>query len=332
MTEGKIVLAGGSGFLGCVLGEWLDERDYEIVVLSRRETSIPYGRCVLWDGEHCGKWALALENASALVNLAGRSVNCRYRSRNRREMMNSRVLSTRVLGQAVAGCATPPAVWLNFSTATIYKHTYGAAHGEDGEIAATPEAKDEFSVHIARAWEDEFANASCPHTRKAVLRAAMVLDIVSGTVYEILRRLAALGLGGTMGSGKQFLSWIHADDFCRSVQWLIDNPSAAGNYNIAAPTPITNADAMKLFRNTVGMSFGLPAANWMLEVGALLMRTETELIIKSRRVVPTRLLDEGFTFEYPTLESAIASLELRRVKSSSRNDRLEVRPPQPSHN
>lgn len=331
MLKDKVVLAGGSGFLGAALGRWLSERGYDVVVLSRHLKPLAHGRCVHWDGETLGAWADELEGAAALINLAGRSVNCRYHARNRRLIMDSRILSTRVLGQAVAGCATPPRVWLNSSTATIYKHTYGDAHGEDGEIAATREANDAFSIQVARAWEEEFAQAECPQTRKIVLRAAMVLDAVPGTVYEVLRRLARFGLGGKMGDGKQFLSWIHADDFCRAMQWLIETPSATGIYNIAAPNPLTNADAMRLFRRAVRMQIGLPAKRWMLEIGAFLLRTETELIIKSRRVVPTRLLAEGFAFEFPTLASAITSLETRRRESLTNALGCKVKPLQPSH-
>ena len=317
MPHDKVVLAGGSGFLGVVLGNWLTQRSYEIVVLSRRSRPYTFGKCVLWDGETLGEWTNELEGAMALVNLAGISVNCRYNERNRRQILDSRILSTRALGRAVAECATPPQVWLNSGTATIYKHTYGDAHGEDGEIAATREANDEFSIQVARAWEEEFAKAECPQTRKIVLRTAIVLDSIPGTAYEVLRRLARFGLGGKMGDGKQFLSWIHADDFCRSILWVIENPSATGNYNIAAPAPITNAETMRLLRQAVRMPIGLPASRWMLEIGAFLLRTETELIIKSRRVVPTRLIAEGFTFEFPTLASAITSLESRRRESSA---------------
>jgi uncharacterized protein len=321
MSKGKVVFAGGTGFLGAVLGKWLSARRYEVVVLSRRAQPVAFGRCVQWDVETLGEWASELEGAAALINLAGRSVNCRYHARNRRQIMDSRILSTRVLGQAVSGC----------DTATIYKHTYGDAHGEDGEIAATREVHDEFSIQVAEAWEEAFDKADCPQTRKFVLRAAMVLDAVPGTVYEVLRRLARCGLGGRMGDGKQFLSWIHADDFCRSIEWLIEHPSAAGIYNIAAPNPITNADAMHLFRRAARMQIGLPAPRWMLEVGAFLLRTETELIIKSRRVVPTRLLAEGFAFEFPTLASAITSLETRRRESLANTHLCKLRPPQPSH-
>ena len=318
MPSGKIVLAGGSGFLGNVLGKWLAEQGYEIVVLSRNSAPLPHGRSISWDGVSLGEWAAELEGAAALVNLAGRSVNCRYSAWNRRQIMDSRVLSTRVLGRAVAQCATPPPVWLNSSTATIYKHAFGDAHGEDGEIAAAREAKDEFSIQVARAWEDEFARADCPATRKLVLRTAIVLDPVPGTVYEVLRRLAAFGLGGAMGGGKQFVSWIHATDFCRSVDWLIERPSAEGVYNIAAPHPVTNADMMRAFRRAVRMPIGLPATRWMLEAGAFLLRTETELIIKSRKVIPERLLREGFSFEFPLLESAVNSLEACRRDVHSR--------------
>jgi uncharacterized protein (TIGR01777 family) len=223
-------------------------------------------------------------------------------------MLNSRLNSTRVLGDAVRACRTPPRVWLNSSTATIYKHSFDREMDESGEIGATPAAKDEFSVEIATRWERAFDDAVTPKTRKVALRMAMVLADVPGTVYCVLRRLARLGLGGAMGTGRQYVSWIHHVDFCRAVEWLIDHEDFSGPVNLAAPEPVTNREMMLTLRHTFGMPVGLPATEWMLEVGAFLMRTETELIIKSRRVVPGRLLSAGFEFEHPHFEPAIQEL------------------------
>jgi uncharacterized protein (TIGR01777 family) len=309
----KLVLPGGSGFLGRLLARWFGDRGWDVITLTRRPgASPPAGRSVMWDGRKLGDWTRELNGAHAVVNLAGRSVNCRYHARNRRLIMNSRIESTRVLGEAIARCENPPAVWLNSSTATIYRHSCDRPMDErTGEYGPHPEAKDAFSVEVAHAWEETFAAAAAPDTRKVLLRTAMVLDTTSGTVYAVLRRLARLGLGGRMGHGRQYVSWIHADDFCRAIEWLIKHDDMSGPVNVAAPHPVTNAEMMRLFRRHVGLPFGLPSAKWMLEVGAFFLRTETELIVKSRRVVPTRLLESGFEFRYPELRNALASLKCR---------------------
>ncbi|MCH8060124.1 MAG: NAD-dependent epimerase/dehydratase family protein, partial [Proteobacteria bacterium] len=256
MCTGKIILAGGSGFLGRTLGKWLAARDCEIVVLSRQPHVSGFARTVSWDAHSLGPWTEELEGASALINLAGRSVNCRYHAHNRREMIDSRVLSTRVLGEAVRKCDSAPPVWLNSSTATIYKHTYDDPHDEAGNLGATPEAKDAFSIEVAQAWEAEFEKAETPSTRKIILRTAMVFGDERGGVFEVLRRLTRLGLGGKMGHGRQYVSWIHAVDFCRAIEWLIDNPNAEGTYNICAPNPIPNTEMMTTFRRTFGIPIG----------------------------------------------------------------------------
>ncbi len=305
----KIVLAGGAGFLGRLLQVHLVARGFEVVVLSRRTGA----GAIRWDGETLGPWATELEGAEAVVNLAGRSVDCRYHKRNRRLIMDSRIKSTRVLGEAIARCARPPKVWLNSSTATIYRHTFGPAWDEAGQIGARPEANDAFSVEVATAWEGEFEQARTPHTRKVALRTAMVLDREGG-VFPVLDRLVRFGLGGAMGSGRQFMSWIHGDDFGRAVEWLIRHDEVDGPVNLAAPQPLPNGEFLSEVRRARGVRFGLPAARWMLEVGAFFLRTETELIIKSRRVVPGRLLAAGFEFRFPALAAAVA--ELTRNESS----------------
>lgn len=305
----KIILAGGSGFLGRTLARWLHDHGKEPIILSRRPGAVIHGRGIHWDGETLGPWAAELENAAAVINLAGRSVNCRYHAANRALILNSRLRSTRVLGEAIRQAAAPPSVWLNASTATIYRHTLGAPHDEAGAIGATPAARDAFSVEVATAWEAALEAEAVPHTRKIALRTAMVMGPEPGGVNEVLLRLARLGLGGSMAGGRQYVSWLHATDFCRAIDWLIDRPGATGIYNLCAPEPVTNAEMMRLFRQAAGCPLGLPATRWMLEIGAVLLRTETELIVKSRRVIPRRLLDEGFTFHYPTLPEAISHLK-----------------------
>jgi uncharacterized protein len=309
MTIERIVLPGGSGFLGQILARHLHSSGHEVVVLSRNPREGLAGiREVRWDGETLGPWTFELEGAAAVVNLAGRSVNCRYTPRNRRQIMDSRIQSTQVLGQAIARCKSPPPVWLNSSTATIYKHSLERDMNEaTGEISATPEAKDAFSIEVATAWEKVFNEARAPHTRKVALRTAMVLS-PHGSVFPVLRRLVRLGLGGRMGTGSQYVSWIHELDFCRAVDWILADNNLAGLVNLAAPNPLPNRDMMRILRKTMGVSIGLPATAWMMEIGAFLLRTETELIIKSRRVVPERLSASGFEFHFPEFNKAAEDL------------------------
>ena len=309
-----------------MLNRWFAARGWEVVVLSRRRSpGQDMHRTVFWDGESLGDWRAELEGAIAVVNLSGRSVDCRYHRRNREQIMNSRVRSTRVLGKAIRQCENPPGAWLNSSTATIYRHSFDRKMDEwDGEIASTPEAKDAFSVQVAREWEQVFQECDVPRTRKVALRTAMVLGDDRGGVFHVLRRLTKLGLGGQMGKGRQFVSWIHQQDFCRAVEWLILKEDFCGVVNLVAPHPLPNSQMMRLFRNTADMRFGLPATRWMLELGAWLMRTETELIIKSRRVVPRRLLSSGFEFAFSEMSEAIQELELRLQGSNGANGIREM--------
>ena len=220
--------------------------------------------------------------------------------------------STRVIGQAIAQCAQPPRVWLNASSATIYRHTFGPAWDESGtDFAPTPEVKDEFSLEVTHAWEKALNEAETPRTRKVALRTTMVLGLAHNSVFPVLRRLARLGLGGRMGSGEQFVSWLHETDFLRAVEFVIAHEELSGSVNFAAPNPVPNHELMRAFRELVGMPLGLPATAWMLEVGAFFLRTETELILKSRHVVPGRLLKAGFAFRFPELRGALAELQGR---------------------
>jgi len=309
----RLVIAGGSGFIGRLLGKSLVEGDFEVVVLTRSPdaAATPIHK-VQWDGCTLGDWAGEIEGADALVNLAGRSVNCRYNERNRREILESRIQSTRVLGEAISRSRHPPRVWLNASTATIYKHIFDREMDEaTGEIGATPEAKDAFSIEVAKGWEKTFFEAPTLATRKVALRTAMVFAEDHGGVYRTLRSLTRWGLGGSIAGGRQFISWIHEADFCRVVEWLIDRDDFSGPVNVASPNPVTQREMMRIIRRARGAPFGLPATRSMLEVAAFVHRTEAELIIKSRRVVPSRLLAAGFEFRFPMMEEAVWEIEQR---------------------
>jgi uncharacterized protein (TIGR01777 family) len=309
----RIILAGGSGFLGQTLASYFKERGFEIVVLTRTPGHADEGdHQSRWDGRTLGPWQRELEDATAVINLTGKSVNCRYHARNRQEILDSRVNSTRVLGEAIKRCIRPPEVWLNASTATLYRHTFSEAWNEAGEIAATPEAKDAFSIEVGQAWERTFNQAETAGTRKVAMRLAMVLGMGGNSVFPVLRRLVRFGLGGKMGSGRQFVSWIHEVDFCRAAEWLIGKEDFHGPINIAAPNPITNEQMMNTLRKVLGVQIGLPATQWMLEIGAFFLRTETELIIKSRRVIPCELLESGFQFQFATIAQAFENLCSRR--------------------
>jgi len=306
----RIVIAGGSGFLGRALTAYFQRARRAVTILTRFPKARLDGvREVGWNGRTVGKWVEELDGAAAVINLAGRSVNCRYHERNRRTIAESRLCSTQVLGAAIATAKTPPSVWLNASTATIYKHAFGAPWNESGEIASTPEVKDEFSVRVATEWEQRFFEAPTPFTRKVALRAALVLGLGQNSVFPALRRMVRFGLGGRLGGGEQFVSWIHQTDYCRAVEWLLDRVEFSGPVNLCAPQSVTNAEMMGTLRRTLGVPVGLPAAKWMLEVGAFFMRTETELVLKSRRIAPERLIASGFQFRFPALCEAIADLQ-----------------------
>ncbi len=310
--KNRIIIAGGNGFLGQLLAKTFVAQGDDLVVLTRSpQPGSAQGQQVGFDGRTLGEWANELDGALAVINLAGRSVNCRYHARNRRLMFDSRIDSTRVLGEAIGRCPHPPRVWLNASTATIYKHSLDRAMDETGEIGATPEARDAFSIEIARAWEDALNAAVTPRTRKVLLRTAMVFSTMPSTVFRVLRRLTRFGLGGTMAGGRQSVSWIHEEDFCRAIQWLIEHEEVSGAVNVAAPNPLPNREMMAAMRRVCGAPFGLPATLGMLELGAFFLRTETELIIKSRRVVPGRLTAAGFHFNFSQFEPAVKDLESR---------------------
>ena len=307
----KIVIPGGSGEVGSLLSRAFHRAGHEVVVLSRRPVARPW-RVAAWDGEALGDWAGELDRADVVINLAGRSVNCRYGAVNRRQILDSRVRSTEVVGRAIARATHPPKVWLQASTATLYAHRYDAPNDErtgclGGDEPDAP-ATWRFSIDVARAWERTFAEASVPHTRKVALRSAMTMAPSRGGVFATLLALVRYGLGGTAGDGRQFISWIHYEDFIAAIEWLIAHDDIAGAVNVAAPHPVPNAQFMRELRAAWGTPVGLPATRWMLEIGALVLRTETELILKSRRVIPTRLLEGGFVFRYPHWADAARDL------------------------
>jgi uncharacterized protein (TIGR01777 family) len=304
----QIVLFAANGFLGRYLARHYQRLGREVVCVARhREGWSGDGMFLEWDGKTPGPWTLALEGAERVINLAGRSVNCRYDARNRREIVESRVDATRVIGESIAACRVPPKLWMNASTATWYRH---AEDRPQDEWAGEP--GEGFSVGVARAWEEAFFAAKVPgETRKVALRIGMVLANEYGTVFEVLRHLTRRGLGGPMGKGSQRVSWIHMDDFIAAIDFIAADPLLDGVFNLATPEAPTNRGLMRAFREQQGAPFGLPAARWMLELGARLLHTETELVLKSRWADPRRLREEGFRWQWPRVDAALADLETR---------------------
>ncbi len=307
----QIVIPGGSGQVGHVLAAHFHARGHAVTVLARSIYAAPW-RVLPWDGTTLGQWAEALDGADVVINLAGRNVNCRYTPANQRQIKESRVLSTAIIGQAIAQVARPPAIWMNASTATIYRHALDRpmdeATGELGGNEPGAPSTWNFSIDVAKSWETAFFAASTPHTRKIALRSAMTMSPSPDGIFGALLRLVRIGLGGTAGTGKQFISWIHEADFLRAIEFLIENNQMEGCVNLCSPNPLPNREFMRALRGTWGTRIGLPSAEWMLTIGALFMRTETELILKSRRVVPGRLLKAGFTFSFPEWSEAAADL------------------------
>lgn len=307
----KIIIPGGSGQVGTVLATEFATTGHDVCVLSRSQPSRPW-RTTKWDGETIGDWITELEDADVIINLAGQSVNCRYTAENRRIIMDSRLKSTKVLGDAISQLKKPPRVWLQASTATIYEHRYDAAHDEaTGRVGGSESNAPDtwrFSIDVATNWERVFNVVKAPQTRKVLLRSAIIMSPSSGGPFDLLLRLVRFGLGGTVGNGKQFVSWIHELDFVRSVQWLIKHEEMDGPVNVAAPHPLPNSEFMRELRAAWEMPIGLPASEWMLEIGAFLLRSESELALKSRRVVPAKLLESGFTFKFPTWSEAARDL------------------------
>src|SRR6185437_7714263 len=312
----RIVIPGGSGQVGSLLAQHFQERGHHVTVLTRGPYSAPW-HTVHWDGEHAGQWVEHLEQADVCVNLAGQSVNCRYTRTNRDAIYDSRIRTTRLLGRVIASLSDPPKVWLNASTATIYRHAldrpmdeFSGEIGGHEAISARRRAPDtwNFSIRVATDWEDAFFSAFTPNTRKVAMRSAVVMSPTPGGAFALLLNLVRLSLGGTQGNGRQFVSWIHALDFARAVEFLIARDNMEGVVNISSPNPLPNREFMAGLRDAYGMPSGIPAPRPLLELAAIVLRTETELVLKSRRVVPRRLLDAGFEFQFPEWPQAADDL------------------------
>lgn len=285
-----VVIAGASGFIGHALAERFRHDGWRVRTIGRGAAND-----VTWGDDLTG----VLDGADALVNLAGRSVSCRYTRKNADVIFASRTETTKALGEALAACEQPPRVWLNASTGTIYRDARDRGQSErDGELGSG------FSVSVARAWEGELFDAPTD-VRKVALRMTIVLG--PGGALNPLVNLARIGFGGRQGDGGQRVSWVHVDDVYRAVRFAIEHDEISGPLNVAAPEVVTNTQFMTAVRRAfAGQRAGVPLPAWSLDAGAGVIRTESELVLKSRWVVSQKLLEAGFTFEFPTLDAALA--------------------------
>ena len=297
----KIILAGGTGTMGLILQQHFADRGDEVVVLTRRPElkQNPKARMVPWDGRTAGAWSAELDAADVLINLAGRSVDCRYTAENKALILNSRVDATRVLGEAIAASARPPKLWINLSSATVYRHAEDRPMDE-----ITGELGSDFSPKVVLAWEKEFFRHQREGTRQVAVRCAMVFSDHGGA-FPRFAQLTRLGLGGHHASGKQFVSWVHEADVSAFSQWLVDTPGVEGIINLASPNPLQESELMRELRQRIKPFVAFNVPKWMLTIGAFFLRTETELVLKSRRVVPTRALELGYRFQHEKIQTAL---------------------------
>lgn len=291
-----ILIAGGTGFIGKELEKYFANLGHEVHILTRSPKA---KNEIHWDAKNLGDWITEIEWADVLINLTGKSVNCRYTEENKKLILSSRIDSTAILCKAIQQADNPPALWMNASSATFYVHAETRPMTEDDGILG-----DDFSMNVCRQWEDEFFRCNLNHTRRVALRISLVLGR-SGGALPMLRKITRFGMGGKQGSGEQFFSWISLKDFNRALSFIMEHPEIVGPVNLASPNPVKNAYLMKALRKSMGVPFGIPQAKWMLEIGSRLIGTETELILKSRNVIPERLLESGFEFEDPKIEDAL---------------------------
>jgi uncharacterized protein (TIGR01777 family) len=325
MKNLKIVIAGGTGFIGRGLIEYFAPEN-NVVVLTRNVTNSVNNsfssfaltesikskvKLVQWTGKDVGNWINEINGSDIVINLVGKSVNCRYTNQNKQEIFDSRTNATKAIGEAIRLATLPPKVWINGSSATIYPNATDKPNDE-----YTSNLKDDFSVQVCKLWEKTLFEQRTPFTRKIALRMAITLG--NGGVMVPYLNLCKFGLGGKQGNGRQMFSWVHVEDVCRMVEFIWENKQLEGAYNAAAPNPVSNTIFMQTLREVTGNKLGLPAFTWMLKLGAAIIGTETELLLKSRWVLPTKMLEAGYTFKYPTLQEAFKQVVEQMPKNKYR--------------
>jgi len=314
MKNKKIILAGGTGFMGQEMTKYFGKEN-QIIILTRQinektnrndydslsANDLKNVSYIKWDGKATGEWVNEMNDADLVINLAGKSVNCRYNEKNKKEIFDSRTDAVKAIGEAIKKCDRPPSLWINASSATIYRHAMDSPQDEySGEF------HDDFSVQVCKRWEKIFYDQQTPQTRKVALRMAITLG--PGGILIPYFNLLKFGLGGKQASGRQMYSWVHIEDTCRMIEWIYDHKESTGTYNSSSPNPVNNKEFMSIFRKVTGHIIGLPAYKWILQIGAPLIGTELELVLKSRWVLPTRILETGFQFKHLLLEEALSDI------------------------
>lgn len=301
-SEKRVVLAGGSGFLGRLLARRLSALNSDVVVLTRSAAARIEGARVLpWDGKTLGEWGSVVDGAEAIVNLTGKSVDCRPTEANRREIVSSRVDSVRVLAEAVARCRVPPKVWVQSSSLAIY--------GDAGDRICNDDAPtgQGFGADVCKLWEDAFQGVEAPSMRKVVFRIGAVMR-PDGVAMRKLLLLTKFFLGGTVGSGRQWISWLHSADMEEMFLWSIANSALEGVFNTTSPNPVTNAELMREIRRAAGRPWSPPTPAWAVRLAAPIIGTDAEIPLTGRRCLPQRFLDLGFAFQHPYLPKVLADV------------------------
>ena len=306
----RIVIAGGSGHIGKILLKHFQKQQHDIKILTRNtKKEDPF---IYWDGQTLGAWQKVVDESDMVINLAGRTVDCRPNKKNLKEMMDSRIDSTRVMGEAISQCQNPPKLWLQMSTATIYAHSFNKANDEyTGTIGGNePGVPDtwHYSISIAKNWEKTLFESQTPSTRKVAIRSALIVSPLKKGYFDVLLSLVKRGMGGTIAGGKQYVSWIHEEDFIQAMEYVISHEDIKGAINFSSPYPLPQKEFMSHIRSACGFKISLPITKWMAEIGAVFLRTDTQLILKSRRVVPKRLLSYGFQFQFPHWPEAVTDI------------------------
>ena len=316
----KVIMPGGSGHIGRVLLRHFQEKQYDVKILTRNtKKKDPF---IFWDGQTLEEWQKVIDGSDVVINLAGRTVNCRPIKKNLKEMMDSRVNSTRVIGEAISRSQNPPKLWIQMSTATIYAHSFNQANDEySGTIGGNePNVPDTWhhSTNIAKNWEKTLFNSQTPSTRKVAIRSALMVSPVKKGYFDTLLSLVRRGMGGTIAGGKQYVSWIHETDFIRAIEFIISHEEIKGPVNFSSPNPMPQKEFMLHIRSAYGMKISFPITKWMSAIGAIFLKTDTQLVLKSRRAVPTKLLSHGFQFQFPKWPEAVVDL-IKKYKTGEYN-------------
>lgn len=296
----KLIISSGTGFLGKVLIDHFKNRYAEIIILSRGSSyKVKNVKYLQWDAKTIGSWASEFSNVTHVINLTGKSVDCRYNEKNKKEILASRLDAIDVIAKAISMHDHKPKVWINAASATIYDASFDKPQTEEKGVIG-----DDFSMNVCKEWEKKFFSYDGYADKMIAMRISMVFGSQGG-VLPVLKKLTRLGLGGKQASGKQMVSWIHATDYAWMTEWLLNKPDADPIYNCCAPNPVTNEEMMRLLREECKKSFGLSQPEWMIKFGAFFLRTEPELVMKSRYVIPERALQQGFKFEKEFMKDAL---------------------------